>query len=99
MPQTNNRGWPKKDLETNEQSWLLHFLDHPGITYTTPGKRDQVYIGKVTGKSCVKQRRIYCRHFMKCWILPMDVQLRAFRVKSRLQVNSEGRSHCLSCTN
>ena len=33
MPQTNNIGRPKQELETDEKSWLLDFLDRPGITY------------------------------------------------------------------
>ena len=41
MPETNNRGRPKKELRTDEKSCLLDFLDCPNITYTTPGKRDQ----------------------------------------------------------
>ena len=41
ISQTNNRGRPKQ-LETVEKSWLLDFSDRPNITYTTPGKRNQV---------------------------------------------------------
>ena len=54
MPQTNNRGQPKKELETDEKSWLLDFLDLPDITYTTPAKRNEVYIGKVDEKKLYK---------------------------------------------
>ena len=31
MPQTNNRGRPKQELETDEKSWFLDFLDRPDI--------------------------------------------------------------------
>ena len=54
MPQTNNRGQPKKELETDGKSWLLDFLDLPDITYTTPAKRNEVYIGKVDEKKLYK---------------------------------------------
>ena len=32
MPQTNNKGRPKKELEMDEKFWLFDFLDRPDIT-------------------------------------------------------------------
>ena len=32
MPQTNNEGRPKKELEMDEKFWLFDFLDRPDIT-------------------------------------------------------------------
>ena len=49
LSQQNNRGQPKQILDADEKSWLIDFLDRPDITYTMPGKRDQVYMGKVNG--------------------------------------------------
>ena len=56
MAQTNNRGRPKHELKT-EKSSLLDFLDHPNITFTTPGKTDQGYIGQMYGKKLYKTKK------------------------------------------
>ena len=44
LPQDSqsNRGRPKQDLDADEKSWLIDFIDRQDITCTTPGKRDQV---------------------------------------------------------
>ena len=34
----------KKVLSENEQQWVNYFLDRPDISYTTPGRRDNVPI-------------------------------------------------------
>ena len=34
----------------SEQKWLLEFLDRPDISYTTPGRNDHCYVGKVEGQ-------------------------------------------------
>ena len=56
MPQQNNRGRPKSILDA-DKSWLIDFLDRPDITYTMPGKRDQVYMGKVNGKKVYETKK------------------------------------------
>ena len=38
----SNRGRPKQDLDADEKSWLIDFIDRQDITCTSPGKRDQV---------------------------------------------------------
>ena len=40
-------GRKKKVLSEEEQQWVKDFLDRPDISYTTPGRRDNVYIGIV----------------------------------------------------
>ena len=57
MPQISKRVQPEQELETDEQSWLLYFLDRFDVTYTTPGKRDQVYIGKTDGEKLYKTNK------------------------------------------
>ena len=57
LPQQNNRGRPKQILDADEKSWLIDFLDRPDITYTMPGKRDQVYMGKVNGKKVYETKK------------------------------------------
>ena len=36
---------------------MLYFLDRFDVTYTTPGKRDQVYIGKTDGEKLYKTNK------------------------------------------
>ena len=49
LPQ-NRSGRKKQDLSEEEESWLRKFFGRPDITYVTPGKNDQVYMGKVNGQ-------------------------------------------------
>ena len=50
------RGRPRKDLKEEKRNWLIVFLAQSGITYTNPGQKDNVYIGKKDGKRYYKQR-------------------------------------------
>ena len=52
-----NRRRPKQDLDVDEKSWLIDCLDRQDFTYTTPGKRDQVYIGKINGKKVYETKK------------------------------------------
>ena len=42
----------RKNIELDEQEfdWLEEFFNRSNVTYTTPGKKDQIYIGKVEGE-------------------------------------------------
>ena len=42
----SNRGRPKQDLGADKKSWLIDFFDRQNVTCVTPGKRDQIYMGK-----------------------------------------------------
>ena len=53
----SKRGRPKNEFTTDELAWLLEFLNRPDITYTTPGRKDQRYVGKIDGKSQFVQKR------------------------------------------
>ena len=57
VPQSENRGRPKLELNKEEKSWLTDFLDRPDISYVTPGKLDQVYIGKNAGEKKYKTKQ------------------------------------------
>ena len=37
---------PGKDLNEEEKHWLIEFLTRGDLTYTNPGQKDNVYIGK-----------------------------------------------------
>ena len=56
------RGRPPKELTEREKIWLLEFLDRSDISYTNPGRKDSVYIGKINGESQYMQKNIFCGH-------------------------------------
>ena len=37
--------------------WLVEFLDRSDISYTNPGRKDSVYIGKINGESQYMQKK------------------------------------------
>lgn len=51
-----SRGRPRKDLDEEEKQWLIDFLSRADLTYTNPGRKDNVYIGKVDGEKVFKQK-------------------------------------------
>ena len=53
----NKVGIKKNESSQEEREWLENFLERADITYTTPGRRDTVYIGMDHGKSQYKQKR------------------------------------------
>lgn len=53
----NNGGRPKNLLSNEEKEWLENFFMRPDITYITPGKNQQKYIGKTDGESRYAQIR------------------------------------------
>ena len=55
----SNSGRPEQDLDADEKSWLIDFLDRRGIMYTTPGKRDQVYTGKINDKKVYETKKYF----------------------------------------
>ena len=55
------RGRKKNDLNDEELVWLEEFTNRPHVIYTTSGKKDQVYIGKVDGEKVFKQKT-FCGH-------------------------------------
>ena len=50
------RGRPHKDLNEEEKRWLIEFLARVNLTYTNPGRKDNVYIGKENCERIYKQR-------------------------------------------
>ena len=49
---------PRKNYLSEEQEqWLLEMLKRPDMTYTNPGRKDNVYIGKIDGERCYEQNR------------------------------------------
>ena len=50
------RGRPHKDLNEEEKRWLIEFLARVNLTYTNPGRKDNVYIGKENGERIYKQK-------------------------------------------
>ena len=52
-----NRGRPRKELNEEEKIWLIEFLNRSDISYTNPGRKDHVHIGKIDGESKYKQKQ------------------------------------------
>ena len=50
------RGRPRKDLNEEEKRRLNEFLARADLTYTNPGRKDNVYIGKENRERICKQR-------------------------------------------
>ena len=47
----------KKELSEEEKEWIENFLETTDITYTTPERRDTVYVEMAGGKREYKQNR------------------------------------------
>ena len=54
---TKNKAGRKNELSQEEREWLENFLERADITYTTPGRRNTVYVGMDHGKRQYKQKR------------------------------------------
>ena len=55
IPFNTKRGRPRKDLNEEEKKWLETFLFRSDVSYTKPGRKDHVNVGKSDGKRCYKQ--------------------------------------------
>ena len=50
-------GRKKNELSEEEKDWIQNFLEGSDITYTTPRRRDTVYVGMYGGKREYKQKQ------------------------------------------
>lgn len=55
--QFENNGRPKYELSKSERPWVKKIFKRPDITYTTAGKNQQKYLGKINGQSQYAQIR------------------------------------------
>lgn len=55
--QFENNGRPKYELSKSERPWVKKIIKRPDITYTTAGKNQQKYLGKINGQSQYAQIR------------------------------------------
>ena len=53
----NNSGRKNDELSEEEEQWIVNFLERSNVTYTTPGRRDTVYVGMDDGNREYKQKR------------------------------------------
>ena len=44
------RGRPRKELSDEKKEWMIEFLGRSDMTYTNPGRQDNIYMGKVNGE-------------------------------------------------
>ena len=49
IPFNTKRGRPRKDVNEEEKKWLETFLSPSDVSYTKPGRKDHVYVGKIDG--------------------------------------------------
>ena len=40
-----------------KENWLKELLDRSDVSYTTPGRKDHIYVGKVNGVKKYEQKR------------------------------------------
>lgn len=72
---------PRKNYLSEEQEqWLLEMLKRPDMTYTNPGRKDNVYIGKIDGERCYEQNRYL--------LWKLDNALEIWMVKKRVSRRS-----------
>ena len=45
-----NRGHPRKEYSEEKKDWMIEFLSRSDMTYTNPGRQDNVHTGKVDGE-------------------------------------------------
>ena len=55
--EVNKRGRPQKNHTEEQKQWLRKVLDSPDLSMIYPGKKDNVFIGKVDGERRYKQKR------------------------------------------
>ena len=51
------RGRKSNDLSDEQIAWIEEFLNRSDVTYMNPGRKDNVYIGKVNGERKYEQKR------------------------------------------
>ena len=56
IPFNTKRGRPREDLNEEEKKWLEAFLSRSEVSYTNPGRKGHVYVGKSDGRRRYKQR-------------------------------------------
>jgi len=54
---SKKKGRKCEDLSEEQVEWLREYLERPEMTYINPGKKDNVYIGKIDGKSQYVQKQ------------------------------------------
>ena len=57
----DSRGCPAK-IKDEICEKLRKFLDHTDVSYTLPGRQNQIYMGKVDGEKVYKAKKIYFTH-------------------------------------
>ena len=53
----NKGGRPQRNITEEQKQWLREALDHPDLSMINPGKKDNVYVGKVDGERRYEPKR------------------------------------------
>ena len=51
-------GRKAKNLSGGQEEWLIEYLEPPEMTYTTPRRKDNLYIEKINGVKIIRSKRI-----------------------------------------
>ena len=86
----NKSGSKKNELREEKEEWIENLLERPDIAYTTPGRRDTIYIGIDGGKREYKQKR-HILWKLRDLLSPMRIFLHSQKL---LSMNS----HFAECT-
>lgn len=61
------RGPRPKYLSKEQEEWLMEILERPDMTYMNPGRKDNVYVGKVDGERRYLQKRYLLWSLRDTW--------------------------------
>ena len=67
-------------MSENQEDSLLEMLERPDMTYTNPGRKDNIYIGKIDGERCYVQKR-YLLWNLRDALEILNGQEESFKVK------------------
>ena len=63
----NKRGRKTKTLTKEQDDWLLDVLERSDMTYTNPGRKDHIYMGKIDGEKVYEQKRYLLWSLRDAW--------------------------------
>ena len=56
----NKAGRKKNELSQQEREWIENFFERADLIYTTPGRRNTVYVGMDYGKRNTNKKDTFC---------------------------------------
>ena len=62
----NKRGRKANVITKEQEDWLFDVLERSDMTYTNPGRKDHVYMGKINGEKVYEQKKVFTLVVEKC---------------------------------